>query len=805
MKWCGSFMLKRKMIRDIFKNKSQFITIFLMITIGVMVYAGIEAYMDGMTRTADKFYTENNLQDLNVLGKNFTQKDLDDIKNIKNVKNAERKLELNMTDSKDEKKSYLVSMIESNKISKFYVSDGDEFNANKSGIWLDCFYAKENNIKVGDKLSFKYSDYEFNETVVGIIYTPDHIYDVKDASQLMPNHKNYGFIYMSVKEAKDFIKEQIKEELAKNMNIESDITDEVFKQLKPNFNYLDYVPFNYIMVDVNNKKNNNQIKDDIEKNINNAVATVEIEDIPSYTMYQGEIDEGRAYVGIFSGLFLGIAVLSVITTMTRVVRKQKLQIGTLKALGFSKLKITKHYIEYGFWISLLGAISGIFLGKYFLGTVFLSLEMSFFEIPNGRVYINNFTYIVSSLVVVLVSFITFATCYKELKKKPADSLKKEIPKVKNGSLNITTKGIFKKLNFATKWNLRDILRNKFRIVTGIIGIVGCCTLIVCALGMLNSMNYFIKLQFDDLYNFDYKLSLKEDISNEKLTKITKKYGSNTSQTLSIEYKDKNATRNNSTIFVDNSNDYVRFADNNYKFKKLNSKKGIYVTYKFASKNNIKLGDTINWHIYGDKKYYKSKVVGFYRDPQVQGLTATKDYIESLGITYKPDSVYTNKNLQHTKTIKNVEVIQSIDELKESISSMLSMMREMIIIIIAFAILLGIVIIYNMSILSYGEKEYQFATLKVLGFSNKKIQKIFLLQNSWICISSIIIGLPVGYSLTSYLFIACLDENYDFGVHIQIWTYIIAAIGTYLVSYIVSKYLSKNVNTIDMVSSLKANE
>lgn len=134
-----------------------------------------------------------------------------------------------------------------------------------------------------------------------------------------------------------------------------------------------------------------------------------------------------------------------------------------------------------------------------------------------------------------------------------------------------------------------------------------------------------------------------------------------------------------------------------------------------------------------------------------------------------------------------------------------MMREMIIIIIVFAILLGIVIIYNMSILSYGEKEYQFATLKVLGFSNKKIQKIFLLQNSWICISSIIIGLPVGYSLTSYLFIACLDENYDFGVHIQIWTYIIAAIGTYLVSYIVSKYLSKSVNTIDMVSSLKANE
>lgn len=129
---------------------------------------------------------------------------------------------------------------------------------------------------------------------------------------------------------------------------------------------------------------------------------------------------------------------------------------------------------------------------------------------------------------------------------------------------------------------------------------------------------------------------------------------------------------------------------------------------------------------------------------------------------------------------------------------------MIIIIIVFAIILGIVIIYNMSILSFGEKEYKFATLKVLGFSNKKIQNIFSLQNSWICIASIIIGLPLGYSLTSYLFKACLDENYDFDVRIEPWTYVLAAIGTYLVSYFVSKYLAKKVNTIDMISSLKAN-
>lgn len=796
-------MLRRKMIRDISNNKSQFITILLMITIGIMVYAGIETYMDGMTRTIDKFYTESNLQDINVLGKNFTTTDLEEIKNIKNVNKAERKLEVLMTDSKDKDKTYLVSIIESNEISKFYVSEGENFDIDKKGIWLDYFYARENNIKIGDKLSFKYDGYEFRERVLGIIYVPDHVYAVKDASQLMPNHKTYGLIYMSVKGIENFIRKNIKEKLTENMNIS--VTDETFTKIKPDFNYLDYVPFNYIMVDVNKKSNVSKVKDEIEDKISNCLATIRIEDTASYNMYQGEVDEGEAYVGIFSFLFLFIAMLSVITTMTRIVKKQKLQIGTLKALGFSKAKIALHYINYSFFISLIGAILGILLGKYFLGTVFFNLEMSFFEVPNGKVYINSSTYFVALLVVLAVSLITFLTCYKELQKKPADSLKNELPKVNNRSLNITTKGIFKNLSFASKWNLRDILRNKFRTITGVIGIVGCCTLIVCALGMLNSMNYFIKLQFDELYNFDYKLTLKENISSDNLKNITSKYKNNTSETLTVEIKDKTDKKEVNTIFVDNSNGYVRFINNNYNFIKLNSNKGVYATYKYADKYNLKVGDTVKWHIYGDKNYYESKIVGLYKDPQVQGLTATKEYIESLGINYKPDSVYTNTNLNKIKAIKGVDTIQSVISLKKSISNMLSMMRKMIIIIIIFAILLGVVIIYNMSILSFAEKEYQFATLKVLGFADNKIRKIFSLQNSFITIISIIIGLPTGYFLTSYLFKACLDENYDFGVHIEFCTYLLAAVGTYLVSYLVSRHLSKKVNNIDMVSSLKANE
>ena len=790
-------MLKKKMFRDIKQNLSQFITIFLMVLIGVMVYVGIEAYMDGMTSAADNFYKNNNIQDLNVMG-NLSDKDLDKIKSLDNVKDAEKKLVVNAIDKDNEDKTYLLSFIDSNNISKFHIMDGEKFDVNKKGAWVDNFYAEKNNLKVGDTIKIKYDTFSLEEKILGLINVPDHIYDVKDESELVPNRENFGFVYLSVNEIPEsYIKDLVMKEMK--------ITDEkIFDKYVTNFNYKEYIPYNYIMVDVNKKKNVTSVKEDIEDKVSNAKAIVKIEDTLSYQRYQGEIDEGASYVGIFSGLFLFIAMLSVITTMTRVVKKQKLQIGTMKALGIKNSKIVMHYIGYGFFVSLAAAIVGIILGKYFIGTFFLNMEMDYFEVPNGVPVVKPLSYLVALLVVMVVSFITYLTCRKELFKKPAEALRNEVPNVKVSSLNLSTKGIFKKLNFSSKWNYRDILRNKFRTVTAVVGIVGCCMLIVCAFGMLNSMNHFIKLQFEDLYNFNYKLSLKENINDDELKVLTDKYGDNTSETLTIETKI-GKEREANTIFVTNARNLVRFQNENGEFIKVNKNNGVYVTRKLADQKKLKVGDTIKWHIYGVNKYYESKIVGLTKDPQVQNLTMTKEYLESLDIDYKPDSLYTNTDLKGIKDIKNVSLLQDINELKNSLKSMLSMMKSMIMLIIVFAIGLGAIIIYNMGILSYSEKQYQFATLKVLGFSDKKIRKIFVQQNNWITVLSIIIGLPTGYYMTSWIFKSVIADNYDFSAYINLSTYLIAIIGTILVSIIVSRMLSKKVNKIDMVSSLKANE
>lgn len=790
-------MLNKKLFRDIKFNKSQFITIFLMVFIGVLAYSGIESYMGGMTKTANNFYGEYNLQDLDATGKNFTKEDLENIKKIEHVKGAERKLTVVGSMEHEEDRTLQLNFIESNEISKFYIVDGEDFDVSKSGVWLDEYYANNNNLKVGDTIKIKYDTATIEEKIIALINVPDHVYDIKDASAIFPNHLDYGFAYLSINEfPESYVKKLAMTEIG--------VTDEVtFDTLVPDFNYKDNLVFNYVMVDVDDENNKNFVKNKIDDEIKNSLGVLDIKDEASYSSYQSEIEEGETYVGVFSGLFLFIAVLSVITTMTRVVKKQRIQIGTLKALGFKKKTINAHYVGYGFWVSLIASALGVFAGPLLIGNLFLSMEFEFYQIPNGVVPIPASGFVVAIGVVIVVSIITYLTCRKELKENPAETLRTKLTKVNSRTLNITTKGFFKKMKFASKWNFRDIIRNKMRTIMGIAGITGCAMLFVCAFGMLDSLNNFLDIQFKKMYNFKYQLTINSDISDEKLVDILNKYGNNTSQTLLIEVKDgDNKVSNN--IFVNDSSGYVKLLGHKWENVEM-SDEGVYVTEKFAEVNGYSIGDTVTWHIFGDDTYYETKIIGLNRDPQNQNINMTKEYLESLGIKYKPDTIYTNDDLSNIKEIDGIDLIQDKDALEEGLNNMLNTMKSMIVLLIFIACLLGSVIIYNLGILSFTEKQYQFATLKVLGFKDKKIKGIYVKQNNWITYISILLGLPLGYLMTDFIFKMALSDSYDFGAYIKVITYVIGAIGTYAVSFIVSKLLAKKINKIDMVTSLKGNE
>lgn len=761
--------LSKKRLRDIKQNKMQFFNIFIMVFLGVFVFAGIHAYMDGMEESAYKYYKDNNFQDIWLSGENFSNDDLEKVKNTENVKDAERILTIKTELENKNDVTLDTNFIESNNISKMYVVDGEEFSKDKKGVWFDSYLAKNLDLKVGDEITFTYQNMKMTEKILGLVNTPDHVYFVKDDTEIFPTHKNYGYMYLSINE---------------------------LPQGMPQI-------FNQIIVDVNKTDKTQETKANLENNIKSAIAVTDRESSVSYKGYNSEIDEGTTYSGVFTFLFLFIAVLSVTTTMNRFVKKQRTQIGTLKALGFKNRKIINHYVGYGFIISLVASVVGLLVGKYGLGTFFLNMEMSYFEVPVYNTVLIPVVYILAIAVVALITLVTYLSCRSILKESAVEALRIEIPKVKSTKFDLTTKGIFKKASISTRWNLRDVGRNKGRSLMAIVGITGCTMLMLCAFGMMDTMKSYLSWEFDKISNFEYKLSLSNNYTDDQFTNITEKYGNETSESFGIEIKNVDKKETN-TLTVNDAPNKLKYTNHNKEYMDLKDD-GIYITEKLSEKYGLKVGDEITWHIFGDDNWYTCKIAGLNRDLQNQQLNMTRKYYESLGLTYKADTVYTDENLINTKTIDGVDTIQSIATLKQGMESMLETTETMVVLLIVVSAILGFVIIYNLGILSFTEKQYQFATLKVLGFKDKQIKNIFVKQNLWLTVAGIVIGLPLGFWMLDYIFKSALGENYDFNAYIKPVSYLYAVVGSLVVSIIVNKVLSRKVKRIDMVTSLKGNE
>ena len=685
---------------------------------------------------------------------------------------------------------------------------------------------------------------------MGLIEVPDHVYFIKDDTAIFPTHTDYGFAYLSINEfPKDYIYNKALEtdevqDAIKNLkdlkdtlskygitdysNIPSVITsqiegindidlskalelvdnynenkEEFIKALDKDFSLENSYVFPYAIIDVDDTSKTFETKNKIKDSNEDIITATLRDDNLSYDGYKREAEEGETYSGVFSGLFVFIAILSVVTTMNRFVKKERTQIGTLKALGIKRSKITRMYVNYGFFISVIASVLGIVLGNLLIGNFFLEMEMEYYEIPYYNIVTIPLVYYVAIAIIIVITLVTYLSCRKILKEPAAEALRIERPKVKVKENSFTTKKAFNKVSLSSKWSLRDIVRSKGRTLMAIVGIAGCTMLVVTAFGMLDSMKSYVSWEFDTINNFEYKLSLSTDYTDKQFNDIISKYGDATSQQAGIEFKN-----NNEIIIkpltINDTNGLLQVTDHNRHPFTMNDD-GLYITEKMSQVYNLKIGDIVEWHIIGSSNWYKTKIVGLNRDPQAQQFNCTKKFFDTLDEKYKADSVYTNEDLSGIKEISGVNTIQTVKNLEDGMNSMLNMMYSLIALLIVVSVILAIVIIYNLGIMSFSEKEYQFATLKVLGYKYKQIKEIFIKQNIWIGIFAIIIALPLGNYMTDYIFKNAIGDTYDFSAMIKPITFIVSSIGTFIVVYIVNQFLAKKIKKIDMVSSLKGNE
>lgn len=873
-------MLRRKLFRELRLNAGQFVTIFLMVMIAALAFSGVHAYMDGMEDSASAYYEENNLEDLWITGENFSKEDLEAVRNVPNVADAERLLAFQCTWIRDEGDVTIeTNFIESNDISRFYVFEGEGFDPEKSGLWLDYYLARNLGVKTGDEIPLSYGGYTFTEKVNGLIGTPDHVYAVKDASVIFTNHTDFGFAYLSYREfPKEFMYDQIlksdefSEILSKRKLIRAgwklakaagntpqqfletfggipeaetedaseetekdpertagfdlsqadldtalDLADAIadgtasaeqkeqfFAALDPSFDTAEFRVFPQIIVDVEDTDRLQETSLALEEACGGVLAVTGRNMNVSWAAYQSEVEEGQTYSVIFTGMFLLIAVLSVVTTMNRFVRRQRTQIGTLKALGYRNRRIILHYVGFGFWTGLLGVIIGTIAGSLTIGRLFLSEQMDMFLVPESSISLRPVVWLADIAILAAITLVTYLSCRKILQEPAAQALRVERPKMKIRENAGGKAGLLKNASFAVKWNLRDIRRNRMRSVMAVAGIAGSCLLIVAAFGMRDSLQNYLRWEFGGILHFRYQLALSSECSPEQVEELVQTYHGKTSQTLPVEIYDSEGSKETNTAIVNDAPDMLRLSDHDRNYFEPEDD-GVYITEKLSETIGLKAGDTLRWRILGQDEWNETPIAGLNRDPQNQNMCMSRAFYETLGKEYTADHVYTDEDLSGISELPGVETISSVEDLAGQMNSMLSVMNAFIGILVAVSAILGFVIIYNLGILSLSEKNYQFATLKVLGFRFRAIRKIFVMQNIWLTVISVIIGLPAGYLMTDYIFKEAIGDQYDFFAMIEPGTYGIALAGTLIISLASSWYLAEKLKKIDMVTSLKANE
>ena len=406
-------MLFKKLIRTIGQYKAQFISMIVMIAIGIGIFVGFNTEWYTIEKNTKSFFSDCKLSDYKIAdvdSSGFSEEDVEKIKAIDGVDAATLYFSVNAEVEEKEGTQVALDVAKTRGVSEFVVIKGEKYDPSSTdGIWLSETYANKNGVKLGDELTFSYGDTKIKGVVKAFIKAAEHMICVRDASQLMPDYTTYGYAYVSpaLYEGKS-----------------------------------SSAVYTYIYV------RSNIASDSFKEKVNTAfgktmLVTTKNENV-SYSQSKGEIEEGQTMGSILPVVFLIIAVLTMVTTMHRLTVKEKGQIGILKALGFKNKKILAHYTSYAFFIGVVGISIGIGLG-YLIAYIIMNPKgtmSTYFDMPSWTLYAPWFCWLVLALLLAaltLIGFFRSEKCSKALRRKRYNRIRRK--KLKNSQSKKQNSGI----------------------------------------------------------------------------------------------------------------------------------------------------------------------------------------------------------------------------------------------------------------------------------------------------------------------------------------------------------------------------
>ncbi len=756
-------MLTKKLLRTARAYRAQFISMVVMVALGVGVFLGFNMEWYSIDVDTFSFFDETKLADYRLYSENgFSEGDVKALAGTEGIDAASRVLSVNVGVQGTEQ-SLNLNVVEDYVVSTMLVTSGAAYDPQADGLWLSDRFAEANGIQIGDTLSLSYRGFKITAPVLGLAKAGEQLICVGDENQLMPDYTKFGFCYL---------------------------TPAKYKSILP-FAF-------YPQINLRSALTKAQVESLVSDALGRTIMMVPKEDVTSYAEARGESTEGKAMGGILPVLFLAIALLAMTTTMHRITANEKRQIGTLKALGFRDRRILRHYTSYGFFIGLIGTLLGVALGY---GICYMIMNPNgmmgtYFDMPRWDMAVPPFCWGVLAAIVGFMTLIGYLSVRRMLSGTAAEALRPYVPKAMRRILLERT-ALWGRLDFGTRWNLRDVLRHKSRSIMTLVGIVGCMLLLVGGLGMRDTMNSFLNLIDRDVSNYVTMVSLAENVDTDAALTLAEQLDADWEAASGISL----GGRTVALQIYDITHDKYRFVDRDNRVTTLTDE-GAYACLRLS--DALPAGSEATFSPYGGSESYTVPIVGALRSVMTENLVMSRACAEKAGIPYTITTLYTDVPIPDLPDSALIASSQSHAAIMQTYDSFTQIMDLMILLLVLAAMILGVVVLYNLGLMSYIERSRELATLKVLGFRDRLIGKLLISQNVWLTVVGVLLGIPAGI-LTLKVLIDKLAGEYELKMAVGPVTYVVSIALTFGVSLLVGLVVARKNRRIDMVEALKGTE
>jgi putative ABC transport system permease protein len=773
------------LFRMIKNSKSQFIAVLVIIIAGLSIYTSMNMAAVNLKTTLDAFYKDTNFASVFVSAVRIPKSKVEDVGKLAGVEKAEGRIVFEVPfigGIKDERANLrVVSMpVENNGINRVTITQGEKIQNEDSDVLVIKQFAEAQNLKPGDSIDVPMNGRTFKLRITGIVASPEYIYLMQNEQTIMPSPKTFGIIYISEKLAMEA------------------------------FNFQG----NYNEISIIETKNANEdiLVDDIKDSLKSfGLKRVLIrENQLSNSMIDQEVKQLKKMSSSLPIVFLLVAAIILEMMIGRMVKRDRIKIGVLKAVGYSDRDVLFHYAKYALIAGLTGGLIGTSLGMIMAGYM-TTLYLEFFNIPLLRVeFYYQYVFLAMFISAMFCTTAGIIGAKGSLKISPAEAMQSEAPKRGKRIMLERFKSFWRSLSFSWKMVYKNIFRNKKRTIFVMSGVILTYAMMLFTFTMPEIVDEMMNKQFTEFQKMDYNINfstpMNKSVVNEfgNLIDIQEIEGK-----IDFPFEIINGSKSKVVSVIGLQKDTAFYTFENASGSKVDlPEHGIVLTENLAKVLGAKVGNLVSVHSYfPNKKDTYIEVSGIIR--QSLGINAYMNINEMSTLLLEKNlitGVYFNskdqKVMQKLVNAKNIGTILSIDDMKQAFVKYLNMTYAMIYFMVIFSGVLGFAIVYNATIVSLSEREMEFSSLRVLGFSKFEIFKLLVKENNMITIAGILLGIPVGKAMLDYSSQAFSTEMYSFHMQPTITAGIYSTIFTLIFILLASAATYMKIARLDFLQAIK---